>query len=262
MKRFLFILKRIAQITAVVGIVVLFIVTLGAAVKSSNARVCSAVQIHLDFIPEYQLIEQSEILSIAQNVIDTPIVGKSLLSLDLKALEKTIKKAPYIENAEAYIDQKQVLHVSVVQKRPFLRIINNDGVSYYLASDQTMMPLHDNFTVSVPLATGYVKTLNSNRDDSIVQNQLWSLVTEINADTLWSALIDHVEVLENGTFKLIPKFNHHEVYFGQYDATASKRLLNLKVFYRQVLNLQGWDKYKAINIELDNQVIATKRDSI
>lgn len=262
MKRFLFILKRIAQITLVVAIIVLFVVTLVAAVKSSNSRVCSAVQIHLDFIPEYQLVDQSEILSIAQNVIDTPIIGKPLASLDLKALENAIRKAPYIENAEAYIDQKQVLHLAVLQKRPFLRIINNDGVSYYLAYDQTKMPLHDNFTVNVPLATGYVKTLGDSSNDSIVQNQLCSLVSEINADTLWSALIDHVEVLENGTFKLIPKFRHHEVYFGQFDATSSKRLLNLKVFYRQILNQQGWDKYKAINIELDNQVIATKRDSI
>jgi hypothetical protein len=187
MKRFIFILKRIAQITVVVGIVVLFVVTLVAAVKSSNARVCSAVQIHLDFIPDYQLIDQVEILSIAQSVIDTPIVGKPLLLLDLKALEKTIRKVPYIENAEAYIDQKQVLHVAVLQKRPFLRIINNDGVSYYLAYDQTKMPLHDNFTVNVPLAIGYVKTLGSSSKDSIVQNQLCSLVTEINTDTLWSA---------------------------------------------------------------------------
>ncbi len=262
MKRFFFILKRVAQISTLVAICVLFIVTLMAAVKSSNSRVCSGVQIHLDYIPEYQLIDQSEILAIAYSVIDTPIAGKSLLSLDLKLLENTIKKAPYIQNAETYIDQKQVLHVSILQKSPFLRIINNDGVSYYLADDQTKMPLHDNFTVSVPLATGYVKTLDNSSNDSIVQNQLFSLVTEINADTLWSALIDHVEVLENGTFKLIPKFRHHEVYFGSFDATSSKRLLNLKVFYRQILNQQGWDKYKAINIELENQVIATKRDSI
>lgn len=262
MKKFLFILKRVAQLMLVIAVVGVFIFTLMSSVDKAKSRVCSSIQVDIDFPPSLQLINETEILSLIKTVLGGEVVGKPLISLSLKKLEQTLRKNVYVENAEVYVDQHQLLHIDVKQRIPFLRVINNDGVSYYLTESHIKMPLHDNFTVNVPLAIGYVKTFDDNQLDSITQNNLVELVKILERDTFLSSMIDHIEVLENKKVRLHPKVTDHEISLGEVDATTPQRLENLKHFYSKVMAKGNWEKYRMINIEMEGQIVGTKRDSI
>jgi hypothetical protein len=124
------------------------------------------------------------------------------------------------------------------------------------------MPLHDNFTVNVPIAIGYVKTFDDNLIDSITQQKLVELVKIIERDSFLSSMIDHIEVLENKKIRLHPRVTDHVISLGEVDVTTSKRLDNLKHFYAKVMAKGNWEKYQMINIEMAGQIVGTKRDSI
>lgn len=262
MKKFLFILKRVAQLILIIAVVGVFIFTLMSSVDKAKNRVCSSIQVDIDFPSSFQLINEAEILSLTNAVLGREIVGKPLISLNLKKIEQALKKNVYVDNAEVYVDQHQLLHIDVRQRVPFLRVINNDGVSYYLTESHIKMPLHDNFTVNVPIAIGYVKTFDDNMIDSITQQKLVELVKIIERDSFLSSMIDHIEVLENKKIRLHPRVTDHVISLGEVDVTTSKRLDNLKHFYAKVMAKGNWDKYQMINIEMAGQIVGTKRDSI
>ncbi len=262
MKRFLHILKRVLQILFVVAVVVSFAVTLVATVNKEKSYVCSSVQIDIDFEDDKQLIEDKEVMEELLHLSGGKIVGKPLQSIDYRTLEKVLERNPYIANAELFYDQKQSLHVDIKQRTPFLRVINTNDVSYYLSEDRYKMPLHGKFTTDVFLAYGYLDNGRVAADDSIVKSQLFDLVLCLASDTLLSAFIDHVYVHESGDFELIPKTGSHTVWFGKSNEFMKVRIKNLTEFYKKVMVKRGWNKYRQLNIESANQVVALKKTEI
>ncbi len=88
-----------------------------------------------------------------------------------------------------------------------------------------------------------------------------NLITFVNVvenDKFWSSEIVQIVASEstNGGLRLelIPRSGDHTIIFGQpYD--IKERLDNAKMFYREVLSKEGWDKFKSINVEYKNQVV-------
>ena len=262
MKRFLFILKRIVQLLLIIAVIVGFVFTVGAAVNKNKTFVCSAIQVNVEYPPFMQLVNEKDIEDKITYLSGRSIVGKPLSAIDFNTLEKELERIPYVKNAEIYTTQNHNVYVDIVQRKPILRVINNDGVSYYLSEEQTKMPLPNTFTTNVPLAIGYVETHEDLEGDSIVLKQLFDLVNYVQKDTMLSALIDQIYVTETGSFELIPKFNYHTILFGKVDDKMDERFQNLKTFYKNVLIHKGWTDYKTINIQLPNQIIGVKRDTV
>jgi cell division protein FtsQ len=258
-KRFLNIVKKVLQILFVVGVVVAFIITIVAAVNKQKTYVCSSIHIDVDYPEDLQLIEEDEILYELQHLTRGKLIGKPLALIDFRTLENVIEKNPYVANAEVFYDQSHVLHVTIQQRRPFLRVINNDDVSYYLSEDRYKMPLHDKFTTDVPLAFGYIDAQRISSKDSVVKAQLFDLVLCLEKDSFLSSMIDHVYVHESGDFELFPRIGGSPVWFGKVDEHINRRFENLKEFYKAVMMRKGWNAYKQINIESALQVVAVKR---
>jgi len=262
MKRFLFIVKRIMQLLFILAVVSGFILSLTAAVQKGDKYVCSAVQVNIDYPPFMQLIDEQEVIDKVNYLSGRDIVGKPLSNIDFGTLEKEIERIPYVKNAELYVTQNHTMHVDITQRKPILRVINNDGVSYYLSEEQVKMPLPNTFTTNVPLVIGYVETHTDIDGDSIVLRQLFDLVNYLHTDTMMNALVDQIYVRENGDFELIPKFNYHTICFGKVDEKMAVRFNNLKHFYKDILLYKGWEGYKTIDIRLANQIVAVKKDTI
>jgi cell division protein FtsQ len=142
-------------------------------------------------------------------------VGKALPALDLRAIEKGLLKDPFVDRAKVYIDHARVLHADIVQKQPILRIMNTDGVGYYISDKNNKIPLCPTFTAHVPLAIGEVEIHENADRDSTVLSQLFMLAKYMQQDTLIGAMIDHVYVLPDGQFELYPKFGYHAIEFGR-----------------------------------------------
>jgi cell division protein FtsQ len=261
MKRFWNILKKVLLILSGVAVVVLFMFVLTSSVQHQNQLVCNAVQVNIDYEKGISFLMDSDVKQKLDYLSGGALVGKVLSTVDFRTLEKEMEKNPFVESAEIYTDQQQVVHVNVVQKYPILRVINNDGVGYYISDKGKKIPMSDKFTAHVPVALGVVETHEDLYGDSIVLNQLFELTNFVRKDTLLNALVDQIYVHENGEFDIQPKFGYHTIVFGKVDEMMADKFDRLKIFYKEALTKFGWEKYNKVNLKFKNQVVCEKRES-
>ena len=258
MKKFWSILKKVLIIQAGMTVVMLFVVTLMSAVREQKYLVCSSIHVDIDYNSGLSFLTTDQVSSKINELADGEAIGKALPALDLRAIEKGLLQDPFIAKAKIYIDHERVLHAEITQKRPILRVMNNDGVGYYLSDKNEKIPLCSTFTAHVPLAIGAVDVHENSSRDSVVLSQLFLLANYLETDTLIGALIDHTYVLPDGQFEMYPKFGYHTIEFGRADEAMKEKFEKLKIFYTQGLAKVGWDKYKIINLKYQGQVVCEK----
>ena len=91
------------------------------------------------------------------------------------------------------------------------------------------------------------------------------------SNELWKNQIVQINVLPDRGVELVPRIGNHIVYIGQLPETkyvnmrqkliadyVNKKMDRLEKFYKYGLSQAGWNKYKYINIEFDNQIICKK----
>ncbi|MBL0308245.1 MAG: hypothetical protein IPP77_00645 [Bacteroidetes bacterium] len=262
MKRFKFILKRLLVITGVLSAAVLFVVVLTSAIKKQDELVCKNIQVKIDYDSGISFLNEREIKDRINYLSGGNIIGKPLSAVDFRVLEVEMEKNPFVDKAEVYLNQSQEVLVEVNQKRPILRVINNDGVSYYLSEKNERIPLSDNFTPHVAVALGSVETHENMKRDSIVQIALYSLIQQIRKDEFLNAMIDQLIVKETGEIDLIPKSDSHLIHFGLVQENEiAEKLERLKIFYKEGLNKVGWTNYKSIDLRYKNQVVCEKQEN-
>jgi cell division protein FtsQ len=259
MTKFWRILKKVLKVAAGLTAGVLFIVVLGSAIKKQNLLVCRNVEVKIDYDSGLAFLRESDIKDKVNFISGDSITGKKLTQINFKTLEAEIKKNPYVKNAEVFVNQQQDIEIEVIQKRPLLRVINSDGVSYYIAEDGDKIPLCDNFTAHVALALGNVEMHKDGRRDSTVQNALFRLMQFVRKDDFLNALVDQVYVDEDGQMDIIPKMGGHTIHFGMAD-NMQEKFDRLKLFYKEGLQRVGWTKYKAIDLRYKDEVVCERRE--
>ncbi|MBK8658354.1 MAG: hypothetical protein IPN22_05645 [Bacteroidetes bacterium] len=260
MKKFWRITKKILVIASVAGCLTLFVITLTSAIQAQQELHCKSIVVQIDFETGLSFINEKEIEDRINYLSGESIIGRKITAIDFKTLENEIEKNPYVSNAEIFVDGSQSVHVSIQQKRPILRVLNNDGVGYYISEDCERLPLHPTFTPHLAVAVGNVETGLVHRD-SVVQAHLFSLINEIRKDDFLNSYIDQIDVLANEKMDLLPKGSLHTIKLGRVDNQISDKLSKLKVFYKEGLNKLGWDKYRTINLKYSNQVVCEKRET-
>ncbi|HLP20912.1 MAG TPA: hypothetical protein VK174_11455 [Chitinophagales bacterium] len=262
MKKFWRILKKLLTIAAVLSGAALFVVVLTSAIQKQNELTCKSLQVKIDYDSGLAFLNEKEIVERVNHLTGENIVGKRLSAIDFRTLEREMEKNPFVDNAEIFVDQQQNVTVTLVQKRPVLRILNSDGVGYYLSQNNERIPLNPNFTPHVAVAVGSVQTHTSAKRDSAVQAALFNLIGYVNKDEFLAALIDQVYVTDSGYMDLIPKVNTHIIHLGNAQENLEDKLKRLKIFYTEGLRKTGWKKYKTIDLRYMNQVVCEKRDSV
>ena len=261
MQKFWRILKKILAVTAVVACAALFVVVLTSAVQKQEQLTCKNLQIKIDYDSGIAFVNESEIKERINFLSGENVVGKELQRIDFRTLETEVEKNPFVDEAEIFVDQQQNLMIEIVQKRPILRILNNDGVGYYLSENNERIPLCDKFTPHVAVALGNVVTGEGTKRDSTVQSALFSLIKVIRVDSFLNALVDQIYVAENGEMELVPRITGHTIRFGKPDENTTQKFEQLKVFYNEGMKKVGWYKYKTIDLRFTNQVVCIKNDT-
>jgi cell division protein FtsQ len=189
--------------------------------------------------------------------------GATLLqSVPCRQLEKMLEGNPYCKDAEVYVDALGALHADLQQRVPVLRIMNRNGVGYYVDSTGMRLPLHDNFTPRVLAANGFITASDNNADTTglTALNNLRLLAMAIERDTFLSRLVDQVSVNGESEAVLVPKFVGQEILFG--DAThVQDKLAKLKSFYHTTAKTT-LSNYKRIDLRFANEVYAMRRDHV
>ncbi|MDX5420767.1 MAG: hypothetical protein LPK07_00460 [Hymenobacteraceae bacterium] len=175
--------------------------------------------------------------------------------IDLKNLEKRIEAHKFVKEAEVYRGLDGNIHVKVKQNRPIARIIRSDQDVYIDAEGHTL-PLSDRYTARViPITkSALIRSLdNGFFQDSTGQAYL-SLLKFIENDQFWKAQLAQMHIDGRGKVSFLPQVGEHTIEFGK-PVEVENKFKKLMIFYKEVLPVMGWDRYKRVNVEYEDQII-------
>lgn len=224
---------------------------------------CGSVDITLDNNQDVFFLETTDIESIINKNLPKETYDGEIRTVNLSEVESAIEQNPFVAKADMFIDMQGNMHVQVSQKQPIARIINKNGVNYYIEKTGKKFPVNNKFTSRVIVINGQIDEDLKNPEilTTPTLQQAFSLVNYIQQHELWNAQIEQIYVNEQGEFELIPKLGDHTILFGGID-NMEEKFDKLELFYKEGLNFVGWDKYKTINLMYDQQVVCTKKETL
>lgn len=252
--KFKFSLKRELKIIAailIVGGIIAF------TERNQNDISIKDVSIKIDNLQENHFLDEGDIIDLMQ-LSKENLAGTSIDAINLKAIEKKIKRQPFIKNANLYSDLKGNLVVRAELRRPIARIVRNDGPDGYIAEDGTIMPVSEKFTSRVILVSGpfVPKMLEQNNMNAKEESrQILDLINAIRDDEFWNAQIAQLDIDNKSRVTLYPQVGDERIEFGKPDNLEIK-FRKLMIFYKEILPRTGWNKYNRVNLEYEGQIVA------
>lgn len=213
--------------------------------------VCNDIKIQFnESIVEGFLCEE-EIKNILKHNGIYPL-AQQMSNIDIRKIEETIEKNPYIENVECYKTQGGSVVINLSQKMPVIRIMAENGDNYYVDSKGSILAANK-YTSNMIIATG-------NISKRFAQNQLREFANYILHDKFWHNQIVQLNILSGNEIEIVPRVGEHIVYLGK-PIGYEHKLKRLEQFYKYGLSQAGWNRYSYINIEFDNQIICRKKQN-
>lgn len=252
--------KRISIITLWVLMVCGVVVSLAFVNKQESYTKCKSVDINIQPKNELLFIDREMVLKVIHpQGIEKEIVGKKILELNTPLIEQKLNHNDFVKKAEVYTDMNGAMEIKIVQRRPILRILKNDGISFYIDETGRKMPVSEAFTAHVPIASGNIFEVYKTRDTMVttVGVELTKIATYVDKEAFWKAQIEQIFVTAESEFLLIPKIGNHTIVFGTGE-NMEEKFEKLLVFYKEGLSRVGWEKYSTINLKYKDQVVCTK----
>lgn len=246
--------------------------SLGFVAKSESRVVAKNLNILIHNNDENLFLNENDVKHFFNERGDS-ILNMEYRKINIPELEKALNTHPAIENAEVSGDLNGEIKVEIMQRTPVLRIINKNGESYYIDSQTKLMPLNDNYSARVLVATGEIFEPFDRRYqfsiDDIKKSKLFAEVsllddildvsTYINQDSTLTELIQQINVNKDRELELYPAIGNHKIVFGSAQNIAEK-FNKLKLFYTEGLSKSdSWTKYSTINLKYKNLVVCTKK---
>lgn len=211
--------------------------------------VCREVKINITDGAGNGFLNTNEVKRQLQHAKVYPL-GDRMSDVCTRQIEETLLKSPLVEEVECYKTQTGRVYINLKQRIAVMRIMANNGESYYIDNQGAFIPSKNNSTDLV-VATGDIK-------HKYAQTTLKQFGLLLFDDPFWRSQIEQLNVLSDGSIEMIPRVGDHIVYLGQ-PTHLNEKLVRLEKFYRYGLSKAGWNKYSYINIEFSNQIICKKR---
>jgi len=246
-------LRRLAWIAGLFAAAALVI----SAMENKQASLASGVVVEITPLADSTLlIKEDDILKSIDRSFGFALEGKPLKTIDVTRLENVLESDPLILAADVFVDARNVIHIAIEQRKPVLRIIDRNGLNYYLDKEGVKMPLSKHFTTRVLVATGsippYVEDFRE-RDEHRLR-QVYELAQTLRHDEFYSSMVEQIHLGNDGDFILVPMVGDQRIILGSYEDVAEK-LNNLKLFYREAMPYEGWRTYRTINLKYKGQVV-------
>jgi cell division protein FtsQ len=251
--------SAIQKLLLITGVTVCAFVLIGA-IKVKDAKPCSEVVVHYRANTMSGFVPYADVLSLISDVIETKPVGHPLKGFDLNGIEAKLEENPWVYDAQLYFDNRQKLHVVLMEAIPVARCMDKTGKQYYLDAEGKPLPLSKQYRADVPVFTG-MPVKAKTKKDSLLMDRVCRLAEAIMADSFWLAQATQIEVLPNGKMELIPAIGSHFVDIGEAEKPY-ELLQKLKIFYKAIAASGRLGDFKRLNASFDRQIVAqmTERD--
>jgi cell division protein FtsQ len=233
------------------------IVLLGAAMQSKSRKTCTDINIEITGAERHMFIDEKDVLQLLK--ASGPVEGTPVSALNLRQMELSVEKNPWVSNAEMFLDNNRVLQVRLEERQPVARVFNLQGESFYIDSAGLRLPLSDKLSARVPVFTGFPsnKAVLSHPDSLMLQDVV-SIGRYILADSFWMAQVAQVDIIPGGTYELIPVIGDHTIALGTADDLDAK-FSRLFTFYRKAWVQNGINTYEKLDVQYAKQVVAVRK---
>ena len=170
-------------------------------------------------------------------------------SISITKIEDELDKNTFVEKSQVYTDVGHKLFVNIKQKEPVARIITNDSI-FYLDKNSSFMSLSKLYSADVPIIFGFnqfsdldylTKVSLMIRDDKFLNQNITQIIINNN---------QQINLKLNGLNTFIELGHNNKL---------EKKIQNLKAFYNRAVRKNDIEKYKEVNLQFENQVVAVKK---
>ncbi len=229
-----------------------------AANSNKKKQVCADFTIQVKTKAGQPVITSQEVAQWLKTVAKGNIKEQPLSGLDLHAMEIQVEKNAWVKDAEIWVDNRNVLRVSVEERVPLARVFTISSGSFYLDEELKRLPLKTGWTTVLPVFTGFTDHNKWNQKDSVIGQELIKLANFISASEFWNAQVEQIDIDGQGQFELVPLIGNNIIRLGNGEELESK-FHRLDLFYQQVLSKTGFEKYAAIDVRFKGQIIGQKK---
>ena len=228
-----------------------------AAISKKNKGTCRDYVVTVKGDENNLFMSRQDIAILLEELVGGPVKGHPISTLNLRELENKLEQDTWIDNAELYFDNKDVLHVQVNEKIPVARIFTTNGKSFYTDSTGNTMPVSDKRSARLPVFTGFPHKTKWSARDSLLLQQISEAANFIVKDAFWNAQVSQIDILPDRSLEMIPVVGDHRVKLGNAENIPAK-FRRLYVFYQQVLSKTGLNAYRQIDVQYKGQVVASQ----
>lgn len=260
-KRMAYIIRRLSLF--VVGFAMLLLVI--AAVQYRRKSVVAEDGLTITIIDneaQNQFVRERDVEELLFREFRHAIVGQPLELIDIEEVEQVLEENIFIKDADVYADALNKVHITIQQRLPIARIIDEqETTSYYLDEDGKRVRTSPKFTARVVVVTGKIGRYDDNYQN-IPHHRLGKvleLVQYLDKQEFWKAQIEQIHIDHSGEATLIPKVGDHKIKFGQPDQEIEDKFRRLAVFYQDGLPVEGWNKFETIDLANKGQIVAKRR---
>lgn len=224
------------------------------AVGYANNLSLKGVVVHLNDDDFHNFLQKKDIENALIEDRNLSLSELNRGNIDLAAMERIIKANPWVKAADVYISNDHLLQVKVEQRIPIARLFTQKGASYYIDEHLQIMPPAVGYSYPAVVFTN-VKDIKNNHDSSSQQQSIAYLASFILNDTFWRHQITQVDVVNENQFVCYTLVGDQKIIIGDTSRLYDK-FDNLFIFYKQVSNKLGWDKYTELDLRFGQQVVA------
>ena len=110
------------------------VILLAAAVRKQKNNHCKDYSIAIKGTQNNFFINEKDVQQLIMSGTNGAIKGQPLSSFNLHQLEQLLEDNTWINDAELYFDNRDVLHITVKEREPIARIFTTAGSSFYIDS--------------------------------------------------------------------------------------------------------------------------------
>jgi cell division protein FtsQ len=260
--------RKVRSLILWIAVIIYLIVVLAFVAKKRRNTICQKVNITILDSAKNFLLNKQELIKYIDSEYKI-LNGSAVDSIDVGDLSIVLGDYPLVKNTKVYKTISGEVNIELTQRKPIMRIINDNGQSFYIDDEGVIMPFSSTYTAHVLVINGNIKSSfdlqKKNWVDSLAINaenfiitQLYDLGKFIYENEFLSAQINQVYINELLEFELVPRVGQHIVFFGKIE-NYKEKLQRLEVFYKEILPRGGWNKYKSIDLSFNNQIVCKKK---
>ncbi|MGZ8551080.1 MAG: cell division protein FtsQ/DivIB, partial [Chitinophagaceae bacterium] len=217
------------------GMLVLLIAAMGKQKKNA----CKDYSISIKGGEEKDFfLGREDVVKLLKAATKGNIKGEPKASFNLQQMENLLEENVWIKDAQLYFDNKDVLHVSVIERKPVARIFTRNGKTFYIDENEKGIPLSENLSIKIPVFTGVPDKEDRAKKDSFLIHDIRTTAQFISSDSFWSSQVAQIHVTPSDAdgsweFEMVPVIGNHIVKLGNGE-NIDRKFNRLFIFYKQV----------------------------